>query len=308
VSGLKDHVGKTYGNLTVVKSLGTRRLASGQCFQWLQCRCVCGELVECMAQNAVSGKTTSCGCKKRFSIGNRINHPLADHVGKVFGRLTVEKSLGMQGNYQYVQCRCICGGVHQCSMANLHTGNTRSCGCLVQEAGVKCRKDYTGEKFNKLTVLGFSRIYRLKNSSRGQIVRCKCGTIKDVHISALRSGTTKSCGCVMSYQEERIASCLKDNGVKFERQYKIAECRRIHPLPFDFAVWSSGELRLIEYHGIQHYERKKKPRSWESYSFERTQDSDWIKETFCEDHGIPLLVLNSTYPDIESTIEWFLDS
>lgn len=66
-------------------------------------------------------------------------------------------------------------------------------------------KDLTGKKFNRLTVLGLGD----KNSS-GQIqwkCQCDCGNIVFVPTAYLKSGHTKSCGCL---SKEKASERLKN--------------------------------------------------------------------------------------------------
>ena len=54
--------------------------------------------------------------------------------------------------------------------------------------------DLTGKKFGRLTVMS-----RAKNSKGGKarwLCRCECGNECIVHSSSLKSGNTKSCGCI----------------------------------------------------------------------------------------------------------------
>ena len=53
-------------------------------------------------------------------------------------------------------------------------------------------KDLTGEKFGRLTVLGFSHMKHRAQWS----CRCECGNKKVVASDRLVSGKTKSCGCL----------------------------------------------------------------------------------------------------------------
>ena len=66
--------------------------------------------------------------------------------------------------------------------------------------------DLTGQKINRWTV-----IKRAEN--RGKAVywtcQCECGTIKDVQSKHLRSGASKSCGCL---QKEKSAIIMKEIG------------------------------------------------------------------------------------------------
>lgn len=59
-------------------------------------------------------------------------------------------------------------------------------------------KDLTGQKFGRLTIISFAGL----DSSQKSIWKClcDCGTIKCIGNSALKKGTTKSCGC---YRKER---------------------------------------------------------------------------------------------------------
>lgn len=55
-------------------------------------------------------------------------------------------------------------------------------------------KDVTGQKFGKLTAL-----YRLHNYHKANtywLCVCECGNLTEVTLSRLRTGNTKSCGCL----------------------------------------------------------------------------------------------------------------
>jgi hypothetical protein len=51
---------------------------------------------------------------------------------------------------------------------------------------------FTGSVFGRLTVLAGTR----KNAARYCLCRCACGVEKEVALSSLRRGATKSCGCL----------------------------------------------------------------------------------------------------------------
>lgn len=53
--------------------------------------------------------------------------------------------------------------------------------------------DITGEKYGRWTVLN-----RSPENKRKWVCKCSCGTVKTVHESNLRSGYSKSCGCLAS--------------------------------------------------------------------------------------------------------------
>ena len=57
------------------------------------------------------------------------------------------------------------------------------------------RKDLTGQRFNRLTVLQLDT-ERTSKSRSYWICKCDCGTIKSIRSDQLTSGKTKSCGCL----------------------------------------------------------------------------------------------------------------
>jgi len=59
-----------------------------------------------------------------------------------------------------------------------------------------------GVEYSKLTVLEYlgDSIWKCQ---------CECGSICNVNSTALRNGTTRSCGCLTSLNEVRIRNILK---------------------------------------------------------------------------------------------------
>lgn len=64
--------------------------------------------------------------------------------------------------------------------------------------------DLTGQVFGRLTVLERAPLKKGSRTSRWTC-RCECGSVKDYFSNALKTGATKSCGCV---QKERIAHSM----------------------------------------------------------------------------------------------------
>ena len=60
-----------------------------------------------------------------------------DLTGQRFGRLTVVERAGTAGSNATWLCNCDCGNVKIVSARSLKTGNTKSCGCLFNEANAK---------------------------------------------------------------------------------------------------------------------------------------------------------------------------
>jgi len=63
-----------------------------------------------------------------------------------------------------------------------------------------------GQKFNRLTVIEFGGV---DNNKVKWICKCECGTIRKIAAHSLKSGATKSCGCISN---EQMKSRFKSHG------------------------------------------------------------------------------------------------
>ena len=124
---------------------------------------------------------------------------LKDLVGKRFGRLTVIKRSypnTKKGETNWL-CKCECGTKKVIYGDSLRSGHTQSCGCLQRErAREENLKDLTGQIFGRLTVI--KRDY--SDSGNGKhikwLCKCECGKEKLIAGYSLKTGNTKSCGCL----------------------------------------------------------------------------------------------------------------
>jgi len=137
-----------------------------------------------------------------------------DLTGQRFGRLlVVQRASSTKSKWK---CRCDCGNIVVVGRGNLKGGRARSCGCLRREITTKrVRKDLTGRRFGRLTVMTLSDVRGAMNQLRWCCL-CDCGKSVVVYGSALRRGLTKSCGCYA--RETKTTRCLKDlTGQRFEK-------------------------------------------------------------------------------------------
>ena len=84
---------------------------------------------------------------------------------------------------------------------------------------------------------------------------------------------------------------LLEYGVDFETQYTFPDLLGVggRSLRFDFAIFENGVLRrLIEFNGLQHYERPKG--SW-SRGYNRLVENDLRKIEYCERNNIDLKII-----------------
>lgn len=110
--------------------------------------------------------------------------------------------------------------------------------------------------------------------------------------------------CNMSKGEVRVASVLKELGVKFIEQYTFDECKNKSPLRFDFYIPSHN--LCIEYDGIQHFKivPRHSDKQKNKAKFLTGLANDIIKNKYCEDNNIPLLrIPYYKFNDIESIIK-----
>ena len=184
-----DFTGQRFGKLLVVKRDEDYISPKGHhSVKWF-CECDCGNTTS-ITNSAIRKGQRSCGCDKGEKISEKKH---IDLIGLRFGRLTVETYLGSSR----FKCRCECGQETIVDSCSLRKGHTRSCGCLSRELiSKRSLHDLTGLKFGNLTVVSRAK------SSDGEIkvvmwnCICDCGKSTIVRANDLRSGNTKSCGCI----------------------------------------------------------------------------------------------------------------
>lgn len=113
---------------------------------------------------------------------------LNDLTHKQFEKLTViERAANKNGKTRWL-CRCECGNEIIVYASSLISGNTKSCGCLTYDMIPN------KTRFEKLIVINPDHIVK----GRGYYYRCKCDCENEIVVrgTSLRSGETKSCGCL----------------------------------------------------------------------------------------------------------------
>ena len=185
-------VGKRFGKLVVIKRVQNTKKGNTQ---W-ECKCDCGKTKNALGYDLKNGRTVSCGC----NLVGTVAHNRQDLTGQRFGLLTVLKLNKSEKGILTWDCVCDCGKHRIVSSNTLkHTPNI-SCGCNNRKTkeinGIKVGekfKDITGQKFNHLTVVELESNLNQKAIWKCQ---CDCGNFKNVNGKDLKSGHTKSCGCL----------------------------------------------------------------------------------------------------------------
>lgn len=133
---------------------------------------------------------------------------LKDLSGQRFGRLTPTTYDKESGKWR---CSCRCGNETYQTPQSLVSGIVKSCGCYNRDknrAFARLRtKNLPGTRFGRLVVLHPLPV-REKHGQRIRYWRCKCdcGSKISVPTNRLRSGNTKSCGCL---RRERVSAAVK---------------------------------------------------------------------------------------------------
>lgn len=135
----------------------------------------------------------------------------------------------------------------------------------------KAIQDLIGEKFNRLIILRPVK----KNDRTYLVCKCECGNTKEIKMSHVKSGRTKSCGCLniekLKARKGRVSKLLKpDNYAAKYRLYKSYEKHAIErgycfDIDIDFFVGiTSGDCY---YCGSQPSKTIKGRRSRSSYTY-----------------------------------------
>lgn len=143
----KDLTGKRFGKLTVIERADNIIEKGGwQKSAWV-CLCDCGNMTTVRQRRLQNGSTRSCGCLAREWQTDKFSPNL---TGQKFGMLTAIKRTenhrmtnGRPVSPKWL-CRCDCGNTKEVASADLLSGRTTSCGCLVSR-GEKEVSEYLRE-------------------------------------------------------------------------------------------------------------------------------------------------------------------
>jgi len=180
-----DETGNRYGKLLVLERAKSKKGKT----RWL-CECSCGTKKVMNIWDIKTGKTRSCGCLRG-----------KDEMWNRYGNLVVV-SITKNGGGRQVKwtCMCDCGNLVDVAGTALRCGHTKSCGCLKMV-------DETGKRYGRLIVI--RKVGYGKNRKSKWLCRCDCGAEVVATIDNLKSGGTKSCGCLRrerTYLGEGVAS------------------------------------------------------------------------------------------------------
>lgn len=211
---LVDLTGKTFGRLYVVGRARDQVSAAGNRKAMWACICSCGGddcIKAVLGCSLTSGHTTSCGCVFReMTVKN-----FKDLTGQRFGRLVVLSFAGKNKHrHSTWLCKCDCNNEKIVEGGALLSEATVSCGCYHSEiVSNPVYESLVGKKFGRLTVISQapSRVVKDKKGDYKQrvwlcVCGCERGTELEVCETALKTGHTKSCGCLQKEIVSELAS------------------------------------------------------------------------------------------------------
>ncbi len=96
---------------------------------------------------------------------------------------------GEKRSGHFYRCRCDCGEIVVRQRDAIVTRDYATCGCGIQ-------RNLAGRVYGRLTVLNEYRRIDGPGRNTEWKVACDCGNQSWVRASALKSGKTRSCGCL----------------------------------------------------------------------------------------------------------------
>lgn len=285
----EEMIGKRFGKLTVLSFEGVRNGSAT-----FKCRCDCGKEIIVKGDSLRSGNTTSCGCSRKEAIHKKYEDIWSSFIGTKINYLTAIEFVGTENGRAIFKFLCDCGNTIVSSADKIKSGNTKSCGCQMKETMHKKYEDtwnsFIGTKINFLTATKF---IGTKNGRAMFEFECECGNKIITSAKAVKSGNTKSCGCIgSSYGEAFISKLLDDSKISYKKQQAFEDLRAEdtnHLLHYDFAILNENNevVRLVEFDGRQHFQSVSHFGGEEEFA--RRQYLDNLKNQYAISHNIPLV-------------------
>lgn len=133
----------------------------------------------------------------------KVNPGIRDVVGEVYNRFTIIENLPSikygKSSYKRVKALCECGNTRELCYKDLTRSKIKSCGCINTENKIDIEKNNT---YNHWTILKEVPKYidTKGNKCRKVLAECVCGKQSELILNSLRTGSSKSCGCMIEHK------------------------------------------------------------------------------------------------------------
>jgi len=237
---LNDLTGQKFGRLTVIE----RAENKGKETMW-HCKCDCGNEKDINSTNLTKGLTRSCGCLAKETT-SKIRYK--DITGNRYGMLTVVERVKAPVNLKrksvYYSCKCDCGNMFVTEKSRIVGGVVKSCGCYKSKKTHETLfKDLTGKRFGRLTVLELEEIINGKPKWK---CRCDCGNEVIIDGSRMKSGTTKSCGCLAKEIKSERSVTHGKSKTNLYRIYNHMKGRCYNPTDSAYENYGGRGIRMCQ--------------------------------------------------------------
>lgn len=110
--------------------------------------------------------------------------------------------------------------------------------------------------------------------------------------------------CKSSKGEKMIYKILNNYKINFSKEHKFEDCKNVKELPYDFYVINYNTC--IEFHGNQHFE--KNVFFGGEIAFLENKKRDIIKEYYCKNNNIPLIIVFIINKKIHNYVDLYGDA
>jgi len=167
-------------------------------------------------------------------------------VGNRYGLWTVIAALPSRKSGTQLRrvwlCRCECGTERSVPDFGLRKGHSKSCGCLQGKVDI-----VPGTQFGFLKVIGPAGSKRVKYGlQRLWLCLCDCGNTTVVNTGNLRSGNTRSCGCLGEKNARKHGEAVKGNWTTEYNIWAGIVQRTSNPKCAAFGRYGGRGIRLYE--------------------------------------------------------------
>lgn len=190
----QDITGQRFNMLVAVKKSRKKNIYGQSLWRFL---CDCGVEVLLRKTAVIHNRQKSCGCLAREMHRVRADALTVKMVGVRIGSfVVVRQEQSDDGLGSMCICRCDCGHEFSARGKLLRHGQIRHCpNCFEVETRIRPAIDsIVGSRFGRLVVIKGAG----SEKGKGRIMKCRCdcGRTTKVPFKYLRSGNTKSCGCL----------------------------------------------------------------------------------------------------------------